>query len=189
MSINKQAGRGTEKKQKVLTGKTPQEEVEEYNAIFESLKKKTHKNDLKEILALFEDYENKNYSLYQHLSHLSDEKETLERQIHQIKDEIAKLTQSEQKEADEGAENKAKKIQDLKDEIDGSDKHYKVLETKQQGLTETINALKVREIYEKKKKNPIRSVFQLFSNVLDVMWKITQLNFLMEPYKIFKIGF
>jgi len=143
ISMNKQAGKSTEKKQKVISGKTPQEEVEEYNAIFESLKKKTHKNDLKEILALFEDYENKNYSLYQHLSHLSDEKETLERQIHQIKDEISKLTQSQQKESDEGAENKAQKIQDLKDEIEGSDKHYKVLENKQQGLTETINALKI----------------------------------------------
>jgi len=107
------------------------------------LKKKTHKNDLKEILSLFEDYENKNYSLYQHLSHLSDEKETLERQIHQIKDEIGKLTQSQQKESDEVAENKAHKIQELKDEIEGSDKHYKILENKQQGLTETINALKV----------------------------------------------
>jgi len=84
--------------------------------------------------------------LYQHLSHLSDEKETLERQIHQIKDEIAKLTQSQQKESDEVAENKAQKIQELKDEIEGSDKHYKVLENKQQGLTETINALKVLNI-------------------------------------------
>jgi len=143
MSISKQPGRGTEKKHKVLNGKTPQEEVEEYNAIFESLKKKTNKQDLKEILALFEDYENKNYSLYQHLSHLSDEKESLDKQIHQIKDEIAHLTQSEQKDNDEGAENKAHKIQELKDEIDGSDKHYRVLEGKQQGLTETINALKI----------------------------------------------
>ena len=79
------------------------------------MKKKTHKNDLKEILALFEDYENKNYSLYQHLSHLSDEKETLEKQIQQIREEIGKLSQNQQKEVvDDSADNKAQQIQDLK---------------------------------------------------------------------------
>ena len=125
----KKGARSTEKKQKEISGKTPQEEVtiisfsnseysfkvEEYNAIFESLKKKTHKNDLKEILALFEDYENKNYSLYQHLSHLSDEREALEKQIQQIKEEINQLTQHQQKDiAEDGGDNKAQKVQELK---------------------------------------------------------------------------
>lgn len=140
----RKAAKSIDKKQRETTGKTPQEEVEEYNAIFESLKKKTHKNDLKEILALFEDYENKNYSLYQHLSHLSDEKESLEKQIQQIKEEIGKLTQSQQKDVtDDGADNKAQQIQELKEEIEDSDKHFKLLESKQSGLTETINALKI----------------------------------------------
>jgi len=143
MSIRKGA-KSIDKKQRDFTGKTPQEEVEEYNAIFESLKKKTHKNDLKEILTLFEDYENKNYSLYQHLSHLSDEKEGLEKQIQQIKEEISRLTQTQQKEGvSDGGENKVQKIQELKEEIEESDKHFKFLENKQSGLTETINALKI----------------------------------------------
>jgi len=143
--INVRKGaKSIDKRQKEFVGKTPQEEVEEYNTIFESLKKKTHKNDLKEILTLFEDYENKNYSLYQHLSHLSDEKETLEKQIQQIKEEISHLSQSQQKDTlDENGDNKGQKIQELKDEIEESDKHYKFLENKQQGLNETINALKI----------------------------------------------
>jgi len=140
----KKGARSIEKRPKDISGKTPQEEVEEYNAIFESLKKKTHKNDLKEILTLFEDYENKNYSLYQHLSHLSDEKEGLEKQIQQIKEEINHLTQHQQKDAgDDGGDNKSQKVQELKDEIEESDKHFKFLENKQAGLTETINALKI----------------------------------------------
>jgi chromosome segregation ATPase len=135
--------RSIEKKPRDVTGKTPQEEVEEYNSIFESLKKKTHKNDLKEILTLFEDYETKNYSLYQHLTHLSDEKESLDKQIQSIKEEIGSLTQAQNKDSGEHADNKVQKIQQLKDEIEESDKHFGFLEKKQGGLTETINALKI----------------------------------------------
>lgn len=117
MSMRKGAKSG-EKRHREVTGKTPQEEVEEYNTIFESLKKKTNKNDLKDILHLFEDYETKNYSLYQHLTHLSDEKESLEKQIQNIKEEIGGLTQSQQKEGTEtGGDNKAQKIYELKVQI------------------------------------------------------------------------
>jgi len=140
----RKGAKSIEKRQKELAGKTPQEEVEEYNAIFESLKKKTHKNDLKEILALFQDYESKNYSLYQHLTHLSDEKEELEKQIQQIKEEINHLTQSQQKEnLEDEKDSKAQKIQELKRDIEESDQHFQFLENKQSGLTETINALKI----------------------------------------------
>lgn len=113
MSIRKGARSG-EKRHREVTGKTPQEEVEEYNAIFESLKTKTNKSDLKDILALFEDYETKNYSLYQHLTHLSDEKESLDKQIQNIKEEIGGLTQSQQKEGADTGDNKAQKIGELK---------------------------------------------------------------------------
>jgi chromosome segregation ATPase len=140
----RKGAKSIEKRPKELAGKTPQEEVEEYNAIFDSLKKKTHKNDLKEILALFQDYESKNYSLYQHLTHLSDEKEDLEKQIHHIKEEIGHLTQSQQKEnVEDEKDSKAQKIQELKKDIEESDQHFHFLENKQSGLTETINALKI----------------------------------------------
>jgi len=146
MSIRKGL-RSVEKRPRDPTGKTPQEEVEEYNAIFESLKKKTGKSDLKDILTLFEDYETKNYSLYQHLTHLSDEKESLDKQIQQIKDEISGLNQSQQKKnaevGEQGADNKVQKIKELKHQITESDKHFSSLEVKQTGLTETINALKI----------------------------------------------
>jgi len=162
MSIRKGL-RSVEKRPRDVTGKTPQEEVEEYKAIFESLKKKTNKSDLKDILALFEDYETKNYSLYQHLTHLSDEKESLDKQIQQIKEEISNLAQPEQRQnaefaskqgeqdfeqdadqvAEDGPDNKAYKIKKLKRQIEASDKHFGSLETKQGGLTETINALKI----------------------------------------------
>lgn len=136
--------RSTEKKHRELNGKTPQEEVEEYNAVFESLKKKTNKTDLKDILALFEDYETKNYSLYQHLAHLSDDKETIEKQIQEVRMEINALAKSQDDAgAERGIDNKTQKIQELKHEIEDSQNHFKFLETKQTGLTETINALKI----------------------------------------------
>jgi len=142
MSIRKGL-RSVEKRPRDASFKSPQEEVQEYNEIFESLKKKTNKSDLKDILALFEDYETKNYSLYQHLTHLSDEKETLEKQIQLIKEEIGGLSQSQQKGGVEQGDNKAQKIQELKHQIEDGDKHFGFLETKQTGLTETINALKI----------------------------------------------
>jgi len=134
--------RSAEKRLRELSGKTPQEEVEEYNAVFESLKKKTNKTDLRDILALFEDYETKNYSLYQHLAHLSDEKETVEKQIQEVKIEIKGLVKAQENEGQEH-DNKTQKIQELKHEIEDSETHSKFLETKQGGLTETINALKI----------------------------------------------